>query len=269
VVADPEPPLRFETVKVGKPTDLRRIAEVLGTDVVVLRELNPHLLRNVTPPDDPDFELYVPPGTAEVLAAELPKIPEAERVYWQQHRVRRGETLSGIGYRYSTSAQAIAQANSISLKSHIHPGQVLVIPSGTSAGEVRRLMGASRGSGSGGSRSVSTAGTYRVQRGDTLSEIARRHEVSTSALAQANGLSLRSIIRVGQRLEIPGGNGGSRGRQRASSASNSGQLHHVRSGDTLWGLSRRYRVSVNEIRRANPYLSSRQLRAGDEVLIPE
>ncbi|MGH9803624.1 MAG: lytic transglycosylase domain-containing protein, partial [Candidatus Acidiferrales bacterium] len=92
VMVEPEPPLRFETVKVSKPTDLQRIAEVIGADVNVLRELNPHLLRNVTPPDDPDFELYVPIGTAELLAAELPKMPEAERVYWQQHRVRRGET---------------------------------------------------------------------------------------------------------------------------------------------------------------------------------
>jgi len=33
--------------------------------------------------------------------------------------------------------------------------------------------------------------------------------------------------------------------------------------------SQGYRTSLNELRRANPYLSSRQLRAGDEVLIPE
>jgi len=268
VTAEPEPPLRFETVKVSKPTDLRRIAEVIGADVSVLRELNPHLLRNVTPPDDPDFELYVPEGTAATLAAELPQMPEAERVYWQQHRVRRGETLSGIGGRYSTSAQAIAQANGISLKSTIHPGQVLVIPSGSSAGEVSRLMQAARGSGSGRYRSSVSSETYRVRSGDTISGIAARHGVSASALAGANGLSLRSIIRVGQRLEISGEGGGAASR-RTSNNSNGGQLHRVRSGDTLWGLSRRYRISVNELRRANPYLSSRQLRAGDEVLIPE
>jgi membrane-bound lytic murein transglycosylase D len=270
VSVEPEPPLRFESVKVSKPTDLRRIAEVIGVDASVLRELNPHLLRNVTPPDDPDFELYVPVGTAETLVAELPRIPEAERVYWQQHRVRRGETLSGIGNRYSTSAQAIAQANGMSLKSTIHPGQVLVIPSGTSAGEVSRLMRSSRGSRTDDSGPVSVSGTYRVRSGDTLSGIAARHRVSTSALAQANGLSLRSIIRVGQRLEIPGrGESGSRSSQRASGNSNGGQVHRVRSGDTLWGLSQRYRVSVNELRRANPQLSSRELRAGDDLLIPE
>jgi LysM repeat protein len=156
------------------------------------------------------------------------------------------------------------------LKSTIHPGQVLVIPSGTSAGEVSRLMRSSRGSRTDDSGPVSVSGTYRVRSGDTLSGIAARHRVSTSALAQANGLSLRSIIRVGQRLEIPGrGESGSRSSQRASGNSNGGQVHRVRSGDTLWGLSQRYRVSVNELRRANPQLSSRELRAGDDLLIPE
>jgi membrane-bound lytic murein transglycosylase D len=93
----PDPPLRFETVKVSKPTDLRPIAEVIGVDVGVLRELNPHVLRGVTPPDRENFQLYVPVGTADKAAAELPKLPESERVYWQRHRVRRGDTRPGAG----------------------------------------------------------------------------------------------------------------------------------------------------------------------------
>ncbi len=202
-VVVPDPPLRFERVTVARPTDLRRIAEVIGVDVGLLRELNPHLLRNVTPPDSPDFQLYVPPGTAETLAVELPKLPEAERVYWQQHRVRRGETLSHIARRYETSAQAIAQANGFGLRSLIHPGQVLLIPSGGSPRE------------------------YAAARP------ARRSARKTEDRAD------------------------------------NGQVHRVRSGETLWRLSRRYGVSVNQLRRANPYLSSRTLRAGDDLLIQE
>lgn len=45
---------------------------------------------------------------------------------------------------------------------------------------------------------------YRVQRGDTAGKIARRHNVSLSHLALANGLSRRSTIYVGQNLRIPG-----------------------------------------------------------------
>lgn len=311
-----EPPLRYETVKVDKPTDLRRIAEVIGVDVGVLQELNPHLIRNVTPPDYKDFELYVPPGTAETLRAELPRIPESKRVLWQRHRVRRGETLSHIAARYGTSAYAIAQANRISLRSLIYPGQVLVIPRGrrlrgrslraerqadgrlvytvrrgdslsliaalhgTSAGALARANGistrtvihpgdrlvipergrAARVTGGSNGRVV-----YTVRRGDSLSSIAARHATSVRTLARANGISVRSVIHPGDRLVIPGGEGvaqAARGR--------SGKIiHRVRWGETLWELARHYQVSVHDLRRANPYLLGRQLRAGDRLVIPQ
>lgn len=51
--------------------------------------------------------------------------------------------------------------------------------------------------------SSATPGSYVVQRGDTLSSIARRHKVSVHSLVQANHLSNRDHIEVGQRLHIP------------------------------------------------------------------
>jgi LysM repeat protein len=47
------------------------------------------------------------------------------------------------------------------------------------------------------------ADSYVVRRGDTLSAIAARHDVSLSELRTANGLGGRSLIRPGQRLRIP------------------------------------------------------------------
>lgn len=46
-------------------------------------------------------------------------------------------------------------------------------------------------------------------------------------------------------------------------------VHHVRRGETLWGLSRRYGITVNAMRRANPALAGRALRAGMRLHIPE
>ena len=58
------------------------------------------------------------------------------------------------------------------------------------------------------SRGSGTSGTYRVRRGDTLGGIARRHSVSISELKRANKIRNARLIRVGQRLRIPGGAGG-------------------------------------------------------------
>ncbi|MBI2956488.1 MAG: LysM peptidoglycan-binding domain-containing protein [Acidobacteria bacterium] len=264
IAVEPEPPVRYETVRVSKPIDLRRVAETIGVDARELQELNPHLLRGVTPPHREDFELYVPPGTAETLVAALPSIPEAKRVLWQRHRVRRGETLSGIAARYGTSAYAIAQGNGISLRTLIHPGDVLVIPSG--GGSVRDYQPTTRAE-----RQQNGTLLYRVQPGDTLAGIAARHRVGAEALAAANGLTLRSIIRPGDRLVIPERRAVAAAQPRSFGASreSDGRRHRVRTGETLWGLSRRYGVSVAALREANPYLEERSLRAGDHLLIPE
>ena len=45
--------------------------------------------------------------------------------------------------------------------------------------------------------------SYTIETGDTLSRIARKHGIKLSALLQANGLSLSSVIRPGQTLTIP------------------------------------------------------------------
>ncbi len=270
----PDSAFRYDAVPVSRPVDLRAVADALGLGVGALEELNPHVLRGVTPPDRSDFVLYVPQGMGETLRAALPEIPEAKRVLWARHQVRRGETLSRIAARYDTSAQAIAQANGISLRTLIHPGQTLVIPQGPVG---RYDAGPSRGARSASSsrRRTSSGGVYRVERGDTLSTIAASHGVGVSALASANGLSLRSVIRVGQRLTIPGlpaqaGRGGSsEGAGQRATNGNGARQHRVRSGETLWGLSQRYGTSIGKLRDANPFLSERELRAGDSLIIPE
>ena len=55
-----------------------------------------------------------------------------------------------------------------------------------------------------GPRPASPAGTYRVQRGDTLWSLARRWHVSVAELKRANGLT-GDTIRTGQELVIPSG----------------------------------------------------------------
>lgn len=120
-------------------------------------------------------------ATAVVAAAPL-----AGGVY---HTVRPGDTLSGLARWYGTTVQAIMQANGLR-STTIFVGQVLFIPTGG-------------GGGGGGGHSCSQF--YWVQRGDTLSGIARRFGVSVNALVQANNIANPSRIYVGQRLCIPGG----------------------------------------------------------------
>jgi len=109
----------------------------------------------------------------------------------QTYTVQRGDTLSAIAYRHSTTVAAIMRANGLQ-SSIIYVGQRLAIPG---------AAGSSGGAATGDQ-------AYTVQRGDTLSAIATRYGTTVAAIMQANGL-YSSIIYVGQRLAIPGAAGSS------------------------------------------------------------
>lgn len=104
--------------------------------------------------------------------------------------VARGDTLSAIAARCGTTVAALLQANP-GLAAHpnlIYPGQTLNVPGST-------------GPGSGGT----TASSYVVQPGDTLSRIAARFGTTVTALLRANPqVTNPNLIFVGQRLTIPG-----------------------------------------------------------------
>ncbi|MFN2226843.1 MAG: LysM peptidoglycan-binding domain-containing protein, partial [Anaerolineae bacterium] len=111
------------------------------------------------------------------------------------HVVQRGETLYSIARRYSTSVNALVQANGLRNANYIYAGQRLTIPGGG-------------GSSRGGGTAPSGGTVHVVQRGQTLASIALRYGTTAAAIASANGLRNPNLIYVDQRLTIPSGGGG-------------------------------------------------------------
>lgn len=117
---------------------------------------------------------------------------------------------------------------------------------------------------------VSTAvDSVQVQRGDTLSAIARRHGVKLSALCGANGLTPSSVIRTGQRLKLPSAG------QRVTVSSpvkpaSATHSYKVQPGETLGGIAARHRTTVIAIMRANNMTADQanRIRAGQVLRIP-
>ncbi len=108
-----------------------------------------------------------------------------------------------------------------------------------------------------------SGGVHIIQRGETLSQIARRYGVSTTALAQANGISNPNFIYAGQRLTIPGASGGSS----SGGAAASGGVHVVRPGENLSSIAARYGTSVAALAQANGIANPNHIFVGQRLAI--
>jgi membrane-bound lytic murein transglycosylase D len=115
------------------------------------------------------------------------------------HKVKQGETLSGIAERYGTTLEAIAEANDISDPSTIIPGTELKIPtSGSSSGESSPSE-SSEGDSSG------CRLRHRVKKGEWVWQIARKYGVEPQKVMAANNLTSRKakVLQPGTMLCIP------------------------------------------------------------------
>ena len=106
--------------------------------------------------------------------------------------------------------------------------------------------------------------------GETIDTIARKHSVPVAALMQTNGIRDASQIRPGQRLVIPHyvSSASQTVAAHASPPAAGGNVHVVRSGDTLMNIARRNGVTLTALARANHLQSSTKLSVGDRLAIP-
>jgi membrane-bound lytic murein transglycosylase D len=266
-----EKPAPVDVIHPAHAIDLRLVADATGADLDDLRELNPEMLRSVTP-NDPNFELNLPAGYAEKFLNVISQVPADKWTSWRLHTVEQGETMADIARHYHVSVAGIESANHLEAHAVVPAGFMLNVPAAPPA--VRLVH-------------------YRVVRGDTLEGIAERFDVSVSQLKRWNNIHGASVPR-GSRLKIyAGGSPDDSGRPAvAKSAAHSvgegnaavtvrkvsataasattkpaSVEHHVKQGETLYSIAHAYKTSVESIRQANSFLDERPLKAGDVLTI--
>ena len=118
----------------------------------------------------------------------------------------------------------------------------------------------------------SIGGQYTVQAGDTLYAISRKSGVSVNQLLSLNGLSLNSVIRPGQSLSL-----GNNTKQTTNtvvstpvsttSVSKANGTYTVKAGDTLYGISRKFGMSLSQLISSNGISTSSIIRPGQTLRV--
>lgn len=255
-VDKPLKPLEYKTFDIKKQVRLKEIAGAINVDTDTLATLNPELRHKVLPPEP--YVIKIPVDHADQFIAKIDTIKTIKTTYkkspkYAYHRVRRGDTLSGIAAKYKTSVNAITRCNKISKKSRLICGKVLKIPGSGYTASVKSKT--KRKTASASRKKV----RYTVRSGDNLWQIARKFSTTTKRIKADNKLS-GTKLRVGQRLTIVTGK---KGRTNSKQVSK----YKVKSGDSPGLIAKKHNMSLKRLLSLNHLSKRSKIYPGQKLLV--
>lgn len=118
---------------------------------------------------------------------------------------------------------------------------------------------------------------HKISQGENLSVIAKKYGVKVKDIADANP-DAPKILKLNSVILIPNKNKNTSkskpkleaksGPKSEAIANNTPDSHEVLSKETLWGISKKYNVTVDELKKANPLLETEGLKIGQKIVIP-
>ncbi len=259
-----DPPEVADKVTVDYAVDLRLVAEAVDAPLDQLADLNPSLLRLVTPKDAP-YDLKLPAGTKEKFETAMAAIPEDKRVLWRYHKVEQGDSLDSIARKYKATPKAIAEVNNLNADDEVVAGSKLVIP----------ISSQKVASGSGGFSKHPTH--YKVRKGDTVLSVADDFAVPPERIRKWNHMKGNSL-RVGRSIVIYKPVAGSQpepelAAKRSSHAKGKktngktvASKHTVKAGETLTSIASHYNTTVAALQKYNGH-AAQKLHPGDVLIV--
>jgi len=193
------PPIAYEELTLPGPVRVEELARHCGVGVDDVKSLNPAWLHGITPADGDPVKARVPLGAlARFAPDDLALVPLSQaRNVGGTHKVKRGETLSGIARRYGVSVNALAHANKMTTRSMLRAGRTLRLPDDA--------LFADSGASSERSSSRSSGKTVHVvRRGETYWSISRHYGVRLADILRWNGATKSSILKPGMKVRLAG-----------------------------------------------------------------
>ncbi|MBP3450784.1 MAG: M23 family metallopeptidase [Spirochaetaceae bacterium] len=107
--------------------------------------------------------------------------------------------------------------------------------------------------------------SHQVQKGETLYSISRKYGISVGELCSANNISTSSVIKTGQNLKIPTKNLSEKSTNEKIEKTDT---YIVKKGDTLYGIAKRFGVSVETLTIMNKMSGSKTIKVGQTLIVP-
>ncbi len=244
---------QFEIIQLPNSTSLKKVAQFSGVPLNTLRQFNPGFRRWETGPEK-TYTLLIPIQKVATLKSNFHLLTQHKP--YVTYVVKNHDTISTLAKRYHTTGHVIQSLNHLK-NTTIHRQQLLYLPHPPSTWPTLSLVKRHfhrliRSDHLPGPRHK----TYQVKKGDTLVNIAKKTHLHVQQIRFWNHLSSRQSLQPGQILHF----------WKPSSHHDSRQ-YHVKSGDSLYRIARRFHTDARRIERMN-YLKKRKIYAGQILRLP-
>ena len=276
-----EEPLQYDTLEVGPGFSLDALAIISGGTKQELRHLNQELKSGKTPLNRRKYLAHIPKGSIELAKTNLPRLHSVVKTGYKTHITRKSESLASICRKYNINKTTLLKVNNLRSASLQH-GQRLRIP--YSMVDYQLLPENTTALAQSGDSLI----LHTIKAGETVSKIAKQYGVPADMIVTWNGLKSVHKIRAGQQLALyiihennniassritpktvgfedtaeiqPSKNlivltetNKSRPQTEVTEATELSDdqeynWYHVKAGDTLWTISRRFNTSPKEIK---------------------
>lgn len=287
----PSGPVRrfeYDSMRVDLVTPLPVLAQAGNIPVDDLVDLNPHLIRQVAPAN---YWVWVPAGQGNAVQQAYASSEFRQRGGYGYYRVREGDSLERLAELSGVSAERIRALNLSTGLEPLRPGTRVrlfadaartlesrpaprVARSESPRGDAERSGDERRGEGESSTRTERTASASRRtassegERASGNEPRARREADSEPRSSARTEGGSRSSGTVRRSSSASGGTAdASRSTTAGASRAASGRTHTVADGETLWGIARRYDVTVDAMREEND-LGDGAIQPGQTLRIP-
>jgi len=271
----PEKPMTYELLDAGPGLSIKAVALISNGDIKEIKRLNQELRKGVTPANKARYQVKIPAGSKDLARSNLSRLHRVVSTGYKTHIIKKGETLTRICRRYKINKTTLLKVNDIH-KQQLTIGKHLRIPYRTIRYQLlptdkRGFVVASK----------DNLILHRILKGETIGKIAKLYNVPADMIVAWNGLTSIHKIRAGTQLSLyidqPGSKSVARQsphtitltgkKKRAVNKVNSVNKIHwytVKTGDSLWTISRKFNVSTAQIKRWNN-LKSNLIRPGNRL----
>lgn len=108
---------------------------------------------------------------------------------------------------------------------------------------------------------------HTISKGDNLTSIAKKYGVKPKDISNANP-DAPKILKLNSILLIPNIGQSTAIKPNEAIAEITSGSHEVLAKETLWGISKKYKISVEDLKKANPSLETEGLKIGQQIVIP-